>query len=178
MPRTLARPLARSFAGCLAGFPALVHRLAATATLAALGAVPATGSAQAPGGPQPRLPAVEIAAGIHLIKAEVAADNATRMRGLMFRERLGPNEGMLFVFEEKARQCFWMRNTLIALSIAFIDDDGSVANIADMQPRSDDSHCSARPVRYALEMEQGWFAKRGVAAGSRLRGPQGLFAPR
>jgi uncharacterized membrane protein (UPF0127 family) len=84
---------------------------------------------------------------------------------------------MLFVFQSASRQCFWMRNTLIPLSIAFIDDDGSIVNIADMQPRSDDSHCSAKPVRFALEMEQGWFAKRGLAAGSRLSGPQGMFAP-
>ncbi len=148
----------------------------ALATFATL--VPAIVYAQAPAGPQPRLPQVELAAGIHLIKAELATDPASRARGLMFREHLGPNEGMLFVFPEKSRQCFWMRNTLVPLSIAFIDDDGAVANIADMQPRSDDSHCSARAIRYALEMEQGWFAKRGIAPGSRLRGPPGMFAPR
>lgn len=126
--------------------------------------------------PQPALPRIELQAGIHLIRAEVAADHQTRARGLMFRERLGPNEGMLFVFQQKDRQCFWMRNTLIPLSIAFVEDDGSIVNIADMQPRSDDSHCSAQPVRFALEMEQGWFAKRGVKAGARLSGPPGMFA--
>ena len=88
----------------------------------------------------------------------------------MFRERLGPNQGMLFVFADKATQCFWMRNTLIPLSIAFIDDDGRIVNIADMQPRSDDSHCSAAPIRLALEMEQGWFAKRGVGPGATIGG--------
>jgi len=67
-------------------------------------------------------------------------------------------------------RCFWMRNTLIPLSIAFLADDGTVVNIADMKPQSDESHCSAQPVRYALEMNVGWFAKRGVKPGSRIRG--------
>ena len=128
--------------------------------------------------PQPPLPTVQLQAGIHLIRAEVAADHESRMRGLMFRERLGPNQGMLFVFEARSGQCFWMRNTLIPLTIAFIDDDGAIVNLADMQPRTEDSHCSEKPVRFALEMEQGWFAKRGLKAGARLDGPQGLFAPR
>lgn len=136
--------------------------------------------AAAPAGaqPQPTLPRVQLQAGIHLIKAEVAADFATRARGLMFRERLGPGEGMLFVFQDKSPQCFWMRNTLIPLSIAFIDDDGTVVNVEDMKPKTEDSHCAARPVRYALEMEQGWFGKRGVGPGFRLGGPDGMFAPR
>jgi len=133
---------------------------------------------QASAQPQPPLPTVELQAGIHLVRAEVAADNETRMRGLMFRERLGPNQGMLFVFQARSQQCFWMRNTLIPLTIAFLEDDGSIVNLADMKPRSEDSHCSARPVRYALEMEQGWFAKRGLGAGTRLTGPAGLFAER
>lgn len=120
--------------------------------------------------PQPTLPRVDLSAGIHVIRAEVAADPTTRARGLMFREKLGRNEGMLFVFERKETHCFWMRNTPLPLSIAFLEDDGTIVNIADMKPRSDDSHCPARPVRYALEMEQGWFAKRGVAAGARLGG--------
>lgn len=128
--------------------------------------------------PQPPLPAVQLQAGIHLIRAEVAADHEARMRGLMFRERLGPNQGMLFVFEARSGQCFWMRNTLIPLTIAFIDDDGSIVNLADMQPRTEDSHCSAKPVRFALEMEQGWFARRGLKAGARIDGPPGMFAPR
>ena len=121
-------------------------------------------------GPQPTLPRVSLTAGIHVIRAEVAADFATRMRGLMFRERLGPNEGMLFVFERKDLHCFWMRNTLVPLSIAFLDDAGSIVNIEDMAPRSDESHCPAAPVRYALEMEKGWFARRGLAAGTRIEG--------
>jgi len=122
--------------------------------------------------PNPRLEQIDIKAGMHLIKAEVAADGPTRTRGLMMRERLGPNEGMIFVFPDKASHCFWMRNTLIALSIAFVDDDGTITNIEDMKPQSDDSHCPVRAVRYALEMEKGWFARRGVKAGARLVQPQ------
>jgi uncharacterized membrane protein (UPF0127 family) len=152
-------------------WPRLRGLFAAAATcLAAL--APAAAAAQ----PQPRLPVVQLQAGIHLIRAEVAADDATRARGLMFREKLGPSEGMLFVFETPGRQCFWMRNTLVPLSIAFIGDDGGIVNVEDMQPKTEDSHCSARPVRYALEMEQGWFRKRGLAPGSKLAGPPGMFA--
>ncbi len=155
------------------------HRARAARVAASIALAWAVGfGAPAGAQPQPILPRTELQAGIHLIKAEVAANDATRAKGLMFRERLGPNEGMLFVFQDKGRQCFWMRNTVLALSIAFIDDDGSIANIEDMQPRTEDSHCSARPVRYALEMEQGWFGKRGLKAGSRLSGPQGMFVPK
>ena len=150
----------------------LRRRASALAGACALLMASATASAQ----PQPTLPRVELQAGIHLIRAEVAADNTTRSKGLMFREKLGPNEGMLFVFQQPSAQCFWMRNTLIPLSIAFIDDDGSIVNIEDMQPKTEDSHCSAKPVRYALEMEQGWFRKKGLAAGARLSGPKGMFA--
>lgn len=116
------------------------------------------------------LPVVQLSAGMHLIRAEVAATPATRQKGLMFRERMGDNDGMLFVFEAPAVQCFWMRNTRLPLSIAFIADDGTVVNMADMQPMTENSHCSSQPVRYALEMNQGWFAKRGVKTGFRLGG--------
>jgi uncharacterized membrane protein (UPF0127 family) len=122
--------------------------------------------------PNARLEQIDIKAGMHLIKAEVAADIATRTRGLMMREKLGPNEGMIFVFPDKASHCFWMRNTLVALSIAFLDDDGTIANIEDMKPQTEDSHCPVRAVRYALEMEQGGFARRGIKAGARLVQPQ------
>jgi uncharacterized protein len=122
--------------------------------------------------PNARLEQIEIKAGMHLIKAEVAADSPTRTRGLMMREKLGANEGMIFVFPDKAGHCFWMRNTLVPLSIAFLDDDGTITNIEDMKPQTEDSHCPVRAVRYALEMEQGWFARRGVKAGARLVQPQ------
>ena len=88
----------------------------------------------------------------------------------MYRPGIGTNEGMLFVNADSGVRCFWMRNTLIPLTIAFIADDGTIVNLADMQPRSDESHCSAAPVRYALEMNQGWFAKRGIKPGSKLQG--------
>lgn len=123
----------------------------------------------------PILPGVQLQAGMHLIRAEVASDVGTRARGLMFRESLGPNQGMLFVFQERSTQCFWMRNTRIPLSAAFLDDAGQIVNIADMQPLSEQSHCSSKPVRYVLEMEQGWFVRKGIKPGSRLTGPSGMF---
>ena len=141
--------------------------------LGLMGAGPtATPPAAAQGQAQPTLPMVALQAGIHLVKAEVADDERKRAIGLMFRESLAPNHGMLFVFREKAGHCFWMRNTPIPLSIAFLDDDGTIVNIEDMAPRSEDSHCPKRPVRFALEMEQGWFGKRGLAAGAKLASPQ------
>lgn len=117
------------------------------------------------------LPMVQLNAGMHLIHAEVAQTDAQRAIGLMHRSSMPQNNGMLFVFEQAAQQCFWMRNTLIPLSIAFIDDAGKVVNIADMQPMNETSHCSTKPVRYALEMNVGWFAKRGIKAGTQLGGP-------
>lgn len=119
---------------------------------------------------QPTLPMVELGAGMHVIRAEVADNNSRRSQGLMRRTSLPPNGGMLFVFDEDAVHCMWMKNTLIPLSVAFIDERGAIVNIADMQPHSEQSHCAARPARYALEMTQGWFAQRGIRAGARLRG--------
>ena len=120
--------------------------------------------------PQPTLRTTKLTAGIHVITAEIASTPQSRMIGLMMRERLAPNHGMVFVFEDKSQHCFWMRNTLIPLSIAFLDDDGTVVSIADMSPKSEASTCPQRPVRYALEMDQGWFAKRGVTAGTKISG--------
>jgi len=88
----------------------------------------------------------------------------------MFRRTMAANEGMLFVFAEPRPQCFWMKNTLLPLSAAFIADDGRIVNIEDMAPQTLDSHCSAKPVRFVLEMNQGWFAQRGLAPGSRIQG--------
>lgn len=127
-------------------------------------------AAQAQEGPQPRLPTTRLSAGMHVIDTELAVTPAQQQIGMMFRTQMGASEGMLFVNDDAGVRCFWMRNTLIPLSIAFIADDGSIVNIADMQPHSEASHCSARPVRYTLEMQQGWFAKRGIKAGSKLRG--------
>lgn len=122
-------------------------------------------------GPQLDLPRVTLTAGMHLINAQVAATPEQRATGLMFRKEMPASEGMLFVFEQPAGQCFWMKNTLLPLTAAFVADDGTIVNLADMKPQSLDSHCSVRPVRYVLEMHQGWFAKRGLKAGSKLSGP-------
>ena len=116
------------------------------------------------------LPVAELRAGMHLIRAEVAADFSTRGRGLMHRKGLAPNAGMLFVFDAPSQQCMWMKNTYIPLSVAFLDEQGTIINIADMQPHSEQSHCAARPAVYALEMTQGWFAQRGIKAGAKLGG--------
>ena len=107
---------------------------------------------------------------MHLIQAQVAATPEQRATGLMFRKDMPPNEGMLFIFEQTAGQCFWMKNTLLPLTAAFVADDGTIVNLADMKPQTTDSHCSSQPVRYVLEMHQGWFAKRGIKAGSKLGG--------
>lgn len=116
------------------------------------------------------LPVLQLRAGMHLIRAEVAADYETRGRGLMYRKTLAPNSGMLFVFDAPALQCMWMKNTDLPLSVAFLDAQGAVINIEDMQPHTEDSHCAKRPALYALEMEQGWFARRGIKAGMKLDG--------
>lgn len=117
-----------------------------------------------------KLPAIRLNAGMHIIQAEVAQTPAQRSIGLMHRPTMGPNEGMLFIFEQASPQCFWMKNTLLPLSIAFLADDGTVVNIEDMKPQSLESHCSSKPVRFALEMNVGWFAKRGVKPGSKISG--------
>jgi uncharacterized protein len=140
---------------------------AAVLTLAALAAP----VARAQTGPQPPLPTVRLTAGgMHVIQAEVARSPQERATGMMFRTEMPANAGMLFVFDQEATHCFWMSNTLLPLSIAFIADDGTVVNLADMQPRSGANHCAAQPVHYALEMNQGWFAKRGIKPGSKLQG--------
>ncbi len=120
--------------------------------------------------PQLDLPRITLSAGMHLIQVQVAATPEQRATGLMFRQEMPANEGMLFVFEQPAGQCFWMKNTPLPLTAAFLADDGTIVNLADMKPLSLDSHCSARPVRYVLEMHQGWFARRGIKAGARLGG--------
>jgi hypothetical protein len=115
-------------------------------------------------------PVAKLNAGMHLIQAEVVSDPGSRARGLMHRKALGNNAGMLFIFDEASIHCMWMKNTLIPLSVAFIDDKGIIVNIEDMEPHSEASHCAARPVRYALEMNRGWFAARGIKPGTRLGG--------
>jgi hypothetical protein len=117
-----------------------------------------------------QLPTLELTAGIHLIRAEVASTFETRAQGLMFRKHLGPNEGMLFVFPQAEAHCMWMKNTLIPLSVAFLDDQGKIVSISEMRPQTETSHCAAGPAKFALEMSGGWFAAKGLKPGSTLLG--------
>jgi len=137
----------------------------------------AAGPAGAQQGPQPPLPTVQLQSGMYLIKAEVAGDNGTRMMGLMLRPQMGANEGMLFLFPTREQQCMWMRNTLLPLSVAFMDEKGVILNIEDMKPQTDDSHCSVKPAPYALEMNLGWFKQKGIKAGSKILGLEKAGAP-
>ncbi len=114
---------------------------------------------------------------MYVVRAEVADTPAARMQGLMHRRELARNAGMVFVFEEDAVHCMWMKNTLLPLSVAFVDRSGTIVNIADMEPLREKPHCAARPVRYALEMNRGWFAERGIGPGTKVRGLE-RFAPR
>jgi uncharacterized membrane protein (UPF0127 family) len=125
-----------------------------------------------------QLPTISLNAGIHVIRAEVANTVETRARGLMYREMLGPNQGMLFVFPGNEPVCMWMRNTLIPLSVAFIDESGTVINVEEMLPKTEDSHCALRPARFALEMAKGWFASKGVRSGGKLQGLERAPPPR
>lgn len=116
------------------------------------------------------LPQMELTAGFHRIEAEVAANNAARMQGLMQRKAMAVQHGMLFVFDRDDQHCMWMRNTYLPLSVAFLDEKGKILNIEDMQPQTEDNHCAAQPARYALEMNIGWFAQRGIKRGDRIGG--------
>jgi uncharacterized protein len=142
----------------------IAHALAA-ATLAVL-----SSASLAQEDPQTNLPRIKLGAGLHQIDTQVAQTPEQRQIGLMWRKTMPQHEGMLFVFEQPAKQCFWMMNTLLPLTAAFVADDGTVVNLVDMQPQTIDSHCSAKPVRYVLEMNQGWFAKKGIKAGAKLTG--------
>jgi uncharacterized membrane protein (UPF0127 family) len=119
--------------------------------------------------PQTNLQRTVIHAGMFQIDAQIANTPQQRQIGLMFRKDMPTHEGMLFIFDEPQKQCFWMKNTLLPLSAAFIDDDGGIVNLVDMQPQSTDSHCSEKPVRYVLEMNQGWFAKKKIGKGYKLK---------
>ncbi|MGV3741606.1 MAG: DUF192 domain-containing protein [Burkholderiaceae bacterium] len=119
---------------------------------------------------QHKLPGIQLTAGMHVIQAEVAATEAARQRGLMARQEMGPNEGMLFVFDRPAGVCMWMKNTPLPLSVAFIDAAGKIVSIEDMQPNTTDSHCAKKLIRYALEMNQGWFKQKNIKPGSTIGG--------
>ena len=117
-----------------------------------------------------KFPVISLNAGLYVIKAEVAANEAEREQGLMFRQSMGANEGMAFLFGAPASVCMWMKNTLIPLSVAFIDADGRIVNIEDMQAQTLTSHCSKKPVPYALEMNLGWFKQKNLKPGSLIEG--------
>lgn len=120
---------------------------------------------------------IELNAGIHVIRAEVANTFETRSRGLMYREALAVNQGMLFIFPTVERHCMWMKNTPLPLSVAFIDQGGKVVSISGMAPHTENSHCAAQPARYALEMNKGWFSGKGIRAGATIHGLDKAGAP-
>ncbi|WP_447775447.1 DUF192 domain-containing protein [Variovorax boronicumulans] len=120
--------------------------------------------------PQTDLARTQLSVGLYKIDAQVAQSPREREIGLMFRKTMPQAEGMIFVFDQPATQCFWMRNTLLPLTAAFVADDGRIVNLVDMQPMTENSHCSEEPVRYVLEMNQGWFAKKNIKKGAKLGG--------
>ena len=145
--------------------------ISSLACMAALMSMLVSLDASAQDGPQLNLQRVKLSAGMNVIDAQLALTPEQRQIGLMLRKDMPQHEGMLFVFEQPSQQCFWMKNTLLPLTAAFVSDDGTIVNLADMKPQTTDSHCSAQPVRYVLEMNRGWFAKKGVKAGAKLGGP-------
>ena len=152
----------------------LAHRLALPAcALAVAQLMPAAAFAQAmPAGAKApeSFPRVKLTAGMFVIDAAVAANDADREQGLMYRTHLAPNEGMLFVFNENAVHCFWMKNTLIPLSIAFMRADGTITDIDEMQAETTNNHCPRNNGMYALEMSRGWFSAKGIHAGMKIVG--------
>lgn len=159
----------------------LMARFAVAATLpfaavsavsfAALNAAPAHAQQMPAGAKQPgEFPRAKLTAGMFVIDAAVAANDADREQGLMYRTNLAPNEGMLFVFNENAVHCFWMKNTLIPLSIAFIRADGTVTDIDEMQAETTNNHCPKNNGVYALEMSKGWFTSKGIKPGMKIQG--------
>ena len=157
-------------------FAAKLAALAAAFTFATL-ATSAPVMAQVPKSATPpptfkqfgQFPEIELSAGLNVIHAEVAANDADREQGLMYRKTLRPNSGMLFVFDDTAGHCFWMENTAIPLSIAFIAEDGTVTDVEEMAAETTNNHCPTRAIRYALEMDKGWFAQHGVTPGMQIK---------
>jgi uncharacterized membrane protein (UPF0127 family) len=129
-----------------------------------------TGVVQSQERPQLNLPRTQLQAGMYQLDVQLALSPEQRQTGLMYRTAMAQHEGMLFVFDEPAPQCFWMKNTLLPLTAAFIADDGTIVNLADMKPQTTDSHCSTKPVRFVLEMNLGWFSKKSIKAGYKLTG--------
>jgi uncharacterized membrane protein (UPF0127 family) len=160
----VTRPLTRAV--LLLGHNATMKHIFAALLLTAAALTSASAQEQ----PQTNLQRITLSAGIHQIDTQVALTPEQHAIGLMHRKEMPQQEGMLFVFPNPTKQCFWMKNTLLPLTAAFVADDGTIINLEDMKPQTTDSHCSAKPVRYVLEMNQGWFAKKGLKAGSKLGG--------
>ena len=119
-------------------------------------------------GSESGLPVISLSVDGRSVKAEVAATTASRARGLMYRRDMGRNAGMLFVYDRAEPLSFWMKNTYLPLTIAFIDSSHTIVHLEDMSPLTSTSHASPVPVPYALEMNKGWFAKNGVAVGAKV----------
>jgi uncharacterized membrane protein (UPF0127 family) len=117
-----------------------------------------------------QLPVTSLNIGIHVIKAEVARSEPQREQGLMFRKKMGSNEGMVFVFDAPAGICMWMKNTLIPLSVAFIDAKGTILNVEEMKAQTLDSHCAQGAASYALEMNKSWFKDKNIKPGTVIQG--------
>lgn len=147
---------------------ALQRRLLGTLWL--LAAASQAWAAPPAGEPQLDLPRTVVQAGMYRIEVQLATTPGQRATGLMHRRDMPPHEGMLFVFEQPGVQCFWMKNTVLPLTAAFVADDGTIVNLAQMKPMTEDSHCSSRPVRFVLEMNQGWFEQRALKPGFVLKG--------
>ena len=120
-------------------------------------------------------PVTELTVGMFRIEAEVANQDRTRQIGLMNRTQMPTHHGMLFVFDEPSKPCMWMRNTLLPLSVAFLDEQGKIINIEEMQPQTDDHHCAKKTARFALEMNKNWFAKRNIKAGDLIEGTKSIL---
>ncbi len=147
----------------------MIRSVTLRAALAAIAFIATPAAVFAQDGPQ-KLSTTKLSAGMHVLNVEVAQTAQEHSIGLMFRKSMPTNDGMLFIFDRPGQQCFWMKNTLLPLSVAFVADDGSITNIEAMKPQTLDSHCSTRDVRFVLEMNDGWFAKRGIKPGMKLKG--------
>lgn len=113
---------------------------------------------------------VNLFAGMHHIEADLAATPSSRSSGLMYRKYMPAQHGMLFVFPIAEKHCMWMKNTFLPLSVAFLDDQGSIINVEEMEPQTEENHCAVKSARYALEMTAGWFKSRGLNTGFKIKG--------
>lgn len=138
-----------------------LRRHALVALLAALSVLGAAGCGH-------NGPSVRVRAGSGTVRAELAVTPEQRSLGLMYRKELGEDDGMLFVFADDKERSFWMRNTLVPLSIAYLDADRKIVRIRDMMPLVENGYSSGRPARYALEVNKGWFSEHGVTEGQTL----------